>query len=165
MSVFDLDEAWLSDLILNLKLFTFCVNPSFIGHSCQTCCLFISGNHPRNSEILAPPGRPHSEGCVPLTPPRSFGADFEKCLPEGFSCYFERKLSLLTLLMPKHISDSGQGIGHFHTVNLRNEKTFWYRTVNDHRRSRGLSCSSRGLGISWYRALTYSEEFLTIMQK
>ena len=27
---------------LNFKLFTFCVNPSFIGHSCQTCPQIIS---------------------------------------------------------------------------------------------------------------------------
>ena len=82
---FDWNEIWLIDLIFNLKLLTFSVNPSFIGNFCQTCCLIISVEHPWNSEFIAPPGTPHSEGWGPLSPMGNLLAVFEKSVPEGFS--------------------------------------------------------------------------------
>ena len=74
----------------NLKSFTlhFCINHSFIGDFCQTCCHIISRMHRFQPAILAPLDSPHSDGCDPPPPIGPILTSFREKWPRRFFMLF-----------------------------------------------------------------------------
>ena len=74
----------------NLKSFTlyFCINHSYIGDFCQTCCQIIWIPSQEKPTIIAPFDSPHSSALGPPLPPRVLISSFREKWPRRFFMLF-----------------------------------------------------------------------------